>query len=154
MHKSCEELKGMKVSELLEIAKLLNIQCRHSMRKQILIDSIIQSQGVTRSLDDELAEEVESQWHQDDAKGDTKATYVENAKIGMLIAFKVNDRKALSGMIEEIHQAGFVVKTKNGVRFNVRKKNVMWVKTGDRWPRGVYLALKGETACANYKAVN
>ncbi len=154
MHKSCEELNKMTVAQLLEIAKELKVLGRHSMRKQELIDSIIQMQSNKSSLEDVIAEDAEVQWSNDDQKEDMKAAYIDNAKIGMLIAFKVNDRKALSGKIEEIHQAGFVVKTKNGVKFSVRKKNVMWVKTGSRWPKGVYLALKGDRACANYQEAN
>jgi hypothetical protein len=73
-----------------------------------------------------------------------KDSYIENAKIGTIIAFHVNNSKVISGMIEEVHKTDFLVKTKNGVRFTVRKSNIIWVKTGPRWPRGVYLALRGE----------
>ena len=42
-----------------------------------------------------------------------KSFYIdEKAKVGVIIAFKVNDVKVISGKIEEIHQDSFVVATK------------------------------------------
>lgn len=139
-----KELEKMLISDLLVIAKERNIRGRHGMRKAQLIDMIIGEVEVQPEPTDDAS---------DTSRGN-RSEYVENIRIGALIAFRVNDRKALSGKVEEIHGAGFVVKTKNGIRFNVRKKNVMWVKTGERWPKGVYLALKGEHALGEHKAVN
>lgn len=152
------DLSSMNVKQLLQVAKELDIKGRHNMQKQVLIDAILVARGpITteppRSMEEDLATGIDALWDSDEGQA-SKDVYIDNAKIGMLIAFKVNDRKALSGKIEEIHQAGFVVKTKNGVKFNVRKKNVMWVKTGNRWPRGVYLALKGEQSCGGHQAAN
>lgn len=135
MHKKCD-LEMMKLPALLLIAKERNIRGRHEMRKNQIIDAIIET-------NEPEAPEI----------GD-RTKYVDNIRIGVLVAFRVNDQKALSGKIEEIHVAGFVVKTKNGIRFNVRKKNIMWVKTGERWPKGVYLALKGVQEVEAHKAVN
>lgn len=83
-----------------------------------------------------------------------KDNYIDSAKIGTIIAFKINDTKVISGMIEEVVSEGkeFKVRTKNGVKFMVKRKNIVWVKTGDRWPKGVYLALKGEAADENRAA--
>lgn len=72
-----------------------------------------------------------------------KQYYLDNAKIGVFVAFRVNSTKTLSGKIEEIHKADFVIETKNGVRFTIKKSAVIWVKSGSRWPRGVFLELKG-----------
>lgn len=137
MHKRCE-LERKRVSELLEIAKRMNIKGRHDMRKSELIDAITSS---------DTHETQKGQYV-------SKVQYIDNAKVGTIIAFRVSDRKVLSGKIEEIHSAGFVVSTKNGVRFTVRKKNVVWVKTGSRWPKGVYMELKGEGRIGEYKAAN
>lgn len=136
MHQKCD-LETMKMSELKEIAKGLNVIGRHEMKKATLVDAIIAKQPAP----------VE------DNRGN-RTEYVDNIRIGVLVAFRIGDKKALSGKVEEIHGFGFVVKTKNGIRFNVRKNNIMWVKTGDRWPRGVYLALKGEQSLDEHKAVN
>ncbi len=123
-------LEAKTKEELLSLAKQNNITGRHKMRKSELIDALVA------------------------LNKDEKKKYVENAKIGTIIAFKVNDTKVISGKIEEITKTGFVVKTKNGVRFMVRKKNVIWVKTGQRWPKGVYLALKGVVDSNEYRRNN
>jgi hypothetical protein len=78
-----------------------------------------------------------------------KSKYIEQAVPGTIVAFRVDEYKVLSGIIEEVHALEFVIRTKNGVKFTVRKRNVIWVRTGPRWPRGVYLALKGEVDVEN-----
>ena len=117
---------GYNKETLLFMAKELNIIGRHSMRKQQLVEAI--EALVLKKGDDNLKQKDE---------------YIENARIGTIVAFKVNESKTISGKIEEIHKNDFVVETKNGVKFTVRKRNVIWVKTGDRWPKGVFEALKG-----------
>jgi len=74
----------------------------------------------------------------------SKLHYVnEVAKEGMIVAFTKDD-KAFSGMIINILADRFEVKTKNTKIYNVMKENVIWVKTGKRWPKGIYQALRGE----------
>lgn len=119
---------------LLEIAKELDIKGRHAMKKADLVEAILEK---TTAKPAPIVADKKSQ----------KEEYLRNATLGALIAFKVNDKKALSGKIVEINEFGFVAKTKNGIKFNVLKHHVLWVKTGDRWPKGVYLALKGEKPC-------
>lgn len=63
----------------------------------------------------------------------------------MFIAFKVTPKKALSGKVLQVNESNVEVATKNGIKFTVEKKNILWVKTGSRWPKGVYLLLKGES---------
>jgi len=116
------------------------------------------------ALEQELASAVEmtEEWGNDICisgskkvvVGKCKSSYVDEATIGNIIAFSINETKALSGMIEEISSDSFVVKTKNGITFTVLKKNVLWVKTAGRWPRGIYLALKGEAGIHEYRRDN
>lgn len=72
-----------------------------------------------------------------------RTEYIESAKIGSVVAFRVNNKKVISGVIDEIRANEFKVVTKNGIAFSVNKRNIVWVKTGKRWPSGVYEALKG-----------
>jgi hypothetical protein len=144
-----EMLNGSVVKELMVVAKELQIVGRHDMKKTQLIEAIVKAQsakmiaqGVMAEL--AIAKEDASVAGVPNRIPKAKTEYIENAKIGALIAFRVNDIKVLSGMIEEIHKSIFVVNTKTGVRYRVDKNNVLWVKTGDRWPKGVYLALRGE----------
>jgi hypothetical protein len=103
---------------------------------------------IFEDLESQLAKEVEGEWEEPEGNPSRpikpKAYYIDNAKVGTIIAFKINGDRVISGMIEEIHKTDFMVKTKNGIKFNVWKKNVVWLKTSARWPRGVYLALKGD----------
>jgi hypothetical protein len=139
---SYEALNQMKVPHLLSIAKKLEIKGRHEMRKANLVEAIVNTQNVSEVHIKEVSnKEAKEDEPQREIK--PKSDYVDNIKVDAIIAFKVNESKVISGMVEEIHKTEFVVKTRNGVRFNVRKKNVLWVKTGKRWPRGVYHALKG-----------
>lgn len=109
------------------------------------------------------AQAVEEEWEEDcsnrypirirNSNPKPKTEYIDNAKVGTIIAFKVNESgKAFSGKIEEIHKNGFLVVTKNGVRFKVFKHNVIWVKTSQTWPRGVFMALKGDFSNERSKA--
>lgn len=127
--------------------------------------SVVKStwQHVDKDVEAELALYNRSEaWDNQPASGNSnvshlpkpKEEYIDNAKVGTIIAFKVNNSKVISGMIEEIHKSDFLVRTKSGVRFTVRKKNIVWVKTGPRWPKGVYLALKGEAPDGKCEAAN
>lgn len=127
--------------------------------------SVVKSTGqhVDKDVEAELALDNRSEeWDNQPTSGDSnvshlpkpKEEYIDNAKVGTIIAFKVNNAKVISGMIEEIHKSDFLVRTKSGVRFTVRKKNIVWVKTGPRWPKGVYLALKGEAPNGECQAAN
>lgn len=113
---------------LLEIAKDLQIVGRHNMRKEILVDAIIEKekQGT-------LFKEKTPFLAQDNPKKE----YERNAKIGVLVAFYAGNRM-YSGKIIEIHEERFRIETKRGVRYLINKSDVAWYKTGRRWPRGVY----------------
>jgi hypothetical protein len=97
-------------------------------------------------------EDVSSRKLQAPQNRSSKESYLRNITIGTLIAFKIKETKMLSGKIEEIHKSDYLVETKNGVRFTVPRANVAWVKTGPRWPKGIYLALRGEVPNGNQAA--
>ncbi len=83
-----------------------------------------------------------------------KIEYVDSLVNGQLIAFKIGSgdkEKVISGMVKEVNNSYVITETKNGVKFNVKKKNIIWVKTGERWPKGVYLALKGKAGADEFK---
>ena len=76
-----------------------------------------------------------------------KDDYINNVEKDMLVAF-TNDDKMLAAMVKEVKydERGVVtevkVVTKNGSIYRVPKDNVVWVKTGSRWPAGIFNALK------------
>lgn len=138
-----ESLRQRTVKQLLQLAKNLNVVGRHDMRKNELIEAIAgkleETYNVAPVSEIKLDKELKGEFQQKRPRED----YIDNIKIGVLVAFKVGNTKALSGMVSEINKIGFVVETKTGVKYQVSKQNIIWVKTGDRWPKGVYLALKG-----------
>lgn len=82
----------------------------------------------------------------------TKDDYIVNAEEGLIVAFRLNFEaksgikltKVISGKIIENNKEHetYVVETRNGLKYGVPYVSVVWVKTGDRWPRGVYEEMK------------
>lgn len=76
-----------------------------------------------------------------------KQSYVDAIAIGQMVAFKVESNgvtKAISGKIEIVSENKFTVVTKNGAKFDIVADDILWVKTTERWPKGIYLALQGK----------
>ena len=75
-----------------------------------------------------------------------KMAYIENAEIGFLVAFKLPNGKVKSAKIirKSKSQRMFLLETGYGATFLISYDDVIWVRTGDRWPRGVYELLKGK----------
>lgn len=70
--------------------------------------------------------------------------YIEELKIGDLIAFRLYDfdAKMYSGKVTKIGITRLEVQTKNGQKHFVDKKNVQWINKGF-WPKFVMNAFKG-----------
>jgi preprotein translocase subunit YajC len=68
--------------------------------------------------------------------------YLEKLQIGMVISFNVSTNKMLSGKIIQINDENVEVETRKGTKFKVLKNDITWVKTGQRWPKGIYEKLK------------
>ena len=126
------------VKELLIIAKEYQIAGRYDMKKQQLIDAIIEFEKAK----DEMAVNTTNKTHDD---------YVKNLKSGDIIAFQfyspfgkkiVRSAKVVDTHPEEI---GLTVQDKIGNEYFVYKSNILWVKTGKRWPKYIYFMFKGET---------
>lgn len=75
-----------------------------------------------------------------------KQSYLDTLELGSLIAFyNDNNTKYLSGKIIEFKDNDvLLVETSYKTKYFVNKKDIKWVKTGKRWPKGVYQMLKGE----------
>lgn len=80
----------------------------------------------------------------DEYSCDDKLKYIKGCEKGTIIAFLV-DGKARSAKIIKKSSKERVLKciTSYGKEFIVSFDDVIWVKTGTRWPRGVYNQLKG-----------
>lgn len=75
----------------------------------------------------------------------TRAYYIDNMQVGNVVAFTVDTvdgQKMLSGRVLEIRNETVTIQTKNGSIFFPKKGSIVWVRTGTRWPVGIYNALK------------
>lgn len=71
--------------------------------------------------------------------------YVKNAKEGNIVAFKTTNGKVKSAAVEmnDSENGTLHLVTKYGAKYIVEYDNVLWVKTGNRWPKYIYVLLKG-----------
>lgn len=133
-------LAKMTCKELREVAKKYNISGRWDMTKDQLIEAITE---VTKTSD-----VPESESKDDEVKPDVsgeKINYIEKVEPGVLVAFRLPTGKVKSGKLEKRSSKRKVVKlvTEYGAEFVVPYEDIIWVRTGKRWPRGVYNLLKG-----------
>lgn len=74
-----------------------------------------------------------------------KLSYIESAKIGTLVAFKLSSGKVKSAKITNRSSKNRKLKleTEYGAIYIIPYEDIVWVRTGPRWPSGVYKLLKG-----------
>lgn len=130
--------------ELRQVAKEMDIPGRGSMTKQQLCDAIVSAVYAARKE----AKAEEKQEENKTAVSDVKLWYINNAKQGTIVAFKTNINgyeRVKSAAVTNISRSRQLLKltTKYGVEYIVRFCDVVWVKTGSRWPRAIYNLLKG-----------
>lgn len=120
-----EELGKKKVRELMKLATSLGIKGAWSMKKDDLIDQI-------------------SGLKSDDDKNDR----IQNAPIGTIVAFKAPGGRVRSAKIKlrSTAKRRLLVCTEYDAEYNISYDDVIWVKSGKRWPKGVYNLLKGRAA--------
>lgn len=120
-----EELGKKKVRELMKLATSLGIKGAWSMKKDDLIDQI----SGLKSDDD-------------------KNGRIQNAPIGTIVAFKAPGGRIRSAKIKlrSTTNRRLLVCTEYDAEYNISYDDVIWVKSGKRWPKGVYNLLKGRAA--------
>ena len=143
--KQMSELNEKTCKELREIAKHYGITGRWDMNKQELIEAI---EKVSDLSDDEIMfegdciikEEVSNQSEGSQKVSKTTRDYLNNAEVGTLVAFKKNISKdiAMSGKFISFEDGKVTVESKKGTLFKLNPENIIWVKTGGRWPKWVF----------------
>lgn len=134
---SKEELNAKTRDELRVIAKEHEIVGRGKMTKAQLVDAIFEA---TNNGAQKCTNKDEVQ-----AKADAKIDYVKTAEKGTIMAFRLPDGKVKSAkMIERsLKREKLKMETAYGRQYVIDFGDVIWVKTGDRWPNGVLSLLKG-----------
>lgn len=75
-----------------------------------------------------------------------KMNYIENVAVGTIVAFKLSNGRVKSAMVmaKSPTRRKLKLETEYGKVFKVDYEDIVWVKTGNRFPKGVYEALKGK----------
>lgn len=156
---SKENLQGMTKTEVMAKAKELGITRYRQgkpLPKEELIEAILKATAEAEQSAEEPVTEVQNDVHteeseavddglSDEERQNRHNKYVENVKVGTLVAFKTGPNKAKSAMVvkRSTKNRKLKVETKYGKEFIISFDDVIWVHTNKRWPKGVYNMLKG-----------
>ena len=172
MSKEFLEIKSRK--ELLDIARELKIVGRWDMNKSMLIDAILRAKSVKNSeqvneaneddyshkqsandeneIDNLVHKDVETESKDENESVNVKIdmgqkmTYIENVEIGTIVAFRLSNGRVKSAKVtrKSTKNRKLKLETDYGAEYIVSYDDIIWVRTGKRWPRGVYKLLKGQ----------
>lgn len=160
-----EELGNMLVVDLRNMASTYGIKNVKKYKKQELVDMICEIiDGQKPTVVDEEAEatvaveeddnsiEVVTEELSEEEIAERRMPYVENAPIDTIVAFKLPTGKVKSAKIinKSTKNRKLKVETAYGAQFVIPYDSVIWVKTGTRWPKGVYNLLKGNHNGSGY----
>lgn len=151
---SKEILAKMTCKELREVAKKYNISGRWGMTKDQLIEAIAEATKVVEETEQvqknkeatpQKTDVCECDSAEAENKYGSKMDYIEKVEIGVIVAFRLptGKVKAAKLMKRSIKKRLLKLETEYGAEFIVPFEDVIWVKTGRRWPRGIYNLLKG-----------
>ena len=167
---SKEFLEAKTRKELRVIATELKITGRWEMNKEQLIDAILRASSAENSKQKNVVD-VNSQSANDECKVDNhenenveaenkvenesasvkinmeqKMSYIENIDIGTIVAFRLSNGKVKSAKVtrKSTKNRKLKLETDYGAEYIISYDDVIWVRTGKRWPRGVYKLLKGQ----------
>lgn len=133
----------MTYKELIKEAKELKIVGRWDMRKDELIKAI-EAKKKEASKAEEKAEEIKLIPIRKKEDRSSKSAYIENVEPGVMVAFKfANKAKSAKLIARNSKERKLKLVTSYGKEYIVSYDDVLWIKTGPRWPKGVYRLLKG-----------
>lgn len=146
-----QELENKTVNELCEICKenkLTYYTHNKKLTKSEIIEKILINQDDTEDIQkkiNESAEVEESEKNTLVVNNVNKSHYIETIQIGVIVAFrelsgKLNTAKV---MAKNTKLRRLKLETQYGKKFIIPYESVVWVKTGSRFPRGIYNELKG-----------
>ena len=141
-----EELESMKVVDLRAYCIEHNIPHRDGAKwktKAGLVESILQSEENNSPAETKEFDEVATLSKEE--KEERHTQHVGAATVGTIIAFRKSNGKVKSAKIvkKSTKNERFMVETSYGAQYVVPYKDVIWVRIGQRWPKGIYNLLKG-----------
>ena len=164
-----EQLEKLKVVELKAICKERGIphyNGKNCFKKAELIEAIL---GAEKSAEEaesakdkckidnqdvDAADKVEKEAADIEVDMEQKMPYIEGAEVGTLVAFRMKNGKVKSAKIvkKSTKNRRFMLETNYGAQYIVSYNDIVWVRTGQRWPKGVYSLLKGRVEDGKAKA--
>ena len=147
-----EQLEKMNKQELKTICEENSIPHYHGkniFRKGEMVDAIVKSMERRDDITDtekKIEESGDTSNQQYRYDNESKMDRVVTAPIGTLIAFyEPGTTKLNTAKITNRNKSKKLIKceTQYGKEFVISFENVVWVKTGSRWPKGIYQVLKG-----------
>lgn len=153
------ELEAMKAEELRQMCKDMGITIykgKSRLTKAEMIDKLLSEvendgEEVVENNDKDVEqsepvpvksqEEIEAE---EAAKLAMRMKYIEEAKVGTIIAFRLESGKVISAMVvkKSTKNRKFKVETKYGAEHIVLYDEVLWVRTNKRWPKYIYNLFK------------
>lgn len=150
---------AMKVAELKQMCKeggIRHYNGKNCFKKIELVEAILRAEENVEDNKQSATDEIKNDNHDVEAVINKKQTanvidmeqkmpYIEQAAIGTIIAFRLPNGKVKSAKIikRSTKNRRFMVETEYNAQYVVEYDNVVWVRAGDRWPKGVYRLLKG-----------
>lgn len=165
-----KELQAMKARDLMRLATTLGVKGSWDMKKAEVIEAILRAESAKDSEQANMAAPVAENGDPsakvnvkvDDCGNDVevagkvenvaasvdmtqKMPYIESAEVGTIVAFRLTNGKVKSAKIikKSTKNRRFMLETSYGAQYIIPYKDIIWVRTGKRWPRGVYRLLKG-----------
>ena len=154
-----EELQKMKCCELFKLATSMGIKGAWRMKKADVIEAILGAENLNAEVAESAKEnikidnpdvEVENKTQKEsanivDVDFEGKMQRIEAIEIGTLVAFKLSNGKVKSAKVarKSSKNRKLKVETEYGASYIISYQDVIWVRSGKRWPRGVYMMLKG-----------
>lgn len=143
----------LKLDILMTINGLLNFNGRKKEEEKEVAETNIINVDAEYG-EDEIASKAEenvggiTRVENEENETRTKDSYIDNIEIGMIIAFNIAKGKAMSAKVISIDSENntFLCKAIDGTPYKVPRCSIIWVKTGKRWPRGIFQKLLAGSA--------
>ena len=151
------ELENMNKTEVAKVAKDFGVKRykgKSMLSKEELIDSIckaLESKDDAADVQKAISEAGEQVKKEIVIDREVKDERILSAPIGTLIAFREPETGKLNtAKLTNRNKVKRLIKceTQYGKEFLIPFENIRWVKTGSRWPKGIYNELKGKKADA------
>ena len=143
--------KAELVSGILEATAENNINVEENDNMEEIREATISEDSTVEKVEAVQAEDeiaVDNSYATLISHKKTPGEYIDNVEVGMIIAFATEPEKAISAKVKEIFRAEdngvkeVLAVSKNGYTYKVPRAAIIWVKTGHRWPRGIYDKLR------------